>query len=179
MANIIVMPFTNSRFIPYITMYPSITKSSLLTPFCAVAPHHLASATKIHIQITLETIYEEEDEKEFEATPASCSPTNLPNASMDLFIPNSPKPSFGSKFPCKYMYVNQILIIHEADYCSQIFNYQLHVLTSINCDHHKVVNYICNDLISSYMCHFWFADQCFHYKRCICQLFLFTYLFFI
>ncbi|RDX87320.1 hypothetical protein CR513_31222, partial [Mucuna pruriens] len=95
MANIVVMPFTSSRVIPTITTYPSITETSFLTPFCAVAPHYLLAATKIQIQITLETIYEEEDEKEtsFE-TPASSSPTtNLSNiASKDFFIPN-PQPS--------------------------------------------------------------------------------------
>ncbi|KAL2327421.1 hypothetical protein Fmac_020848 [Flemingia macrophylla] len=82
------MPFS-TRVIPNITMCPSITGTSLLTPFCAVAPHYLVTATKIQIQITLETIYEDEDEKEtnFKA-PASSSPTNLPNATKDIFIPN-------------------------------------------------------------------------------------------
>ncbi|KAG4949719.1 hypothetical protein AAZX31_15G187500 [Glycine max] len=91
MTNIIVMPSisTGSRVIPNITLYPPITQTSLLTPFCAVAPHYFVSASKVRIQITLETIYEEEDEKEtsFE-TPASSSTTNLPYASKDLFIPN-------------------------------------------------------------------------------------------
>ncbi|KAK7354447.1 hypothetical protein VNO80_19911 [Phaseolus coccineus] len=95
--NITMMPLTNSRFIiPHITS--SITQTSLLTPFCAVSPHSLATAaTKLQIQITLETIYEEEDdEKETRLeTPASPSPTTiLPNACKDLF-----------KLPLRIMYV--------------------------------------------------------------------------
>ncbi|ESW10471.1 hypothetical protein PHAVU_009G212600 [Phaseolus vulgaris] len=83
-----MMPLTNSRFINH----------SLLTPFCAVSPHSLATAaTKLQIQITLETIYEEEDdEKETRLeTSASPSPTTiLPNACKDLF-----------KLPLRIVYV--------------------------------------------------------------------------
>ncbi|KAK7411686.1 hypothetical protein VNO78_03122 [Psophocarpus tetragonolobus] len=100
MANIIVMPSisTSSKIIPNITIYPPITQTSMLTPFCALAPNYLATLTKIQIQITLETIYEEEDEKEasFETpTTSSPSPTNLiPNPNKDLFIPNSQASAF-------------------------------------------------------------------------------------
>jgi len=84
--------------------------TSLLTPFCAVSPHSLATVTKLQIQITLETIYEEEDdEKETKLeTPATPSATTvLPHACNNFFIP-TPQPSSlfaWSKLPLRIMYV--------------------------------------------------------------------------
>lgn len=85
----------------------SMTKSSLLSPLCAVSPLSLVTVTKLQIERTLETIYEEEDdEKEtrFES-PAS---TILPNPCNNLFfIPNSePSALFAwSKLLLRMMYV--------------------------------------------------------------------------
>jgi len=96
MANITVMPSTN-------------TQTSLLTPFCAVSPHSLGSATKLHIQITLETIYEEEDdEKDPSAT------TIVPNACNNFFFPNA-----WSKLPLRMMYVvvpRWIFAVYQPSY---------------------------------------------------------------
>lgn len=57
--------------------------SSLLTPFCALAPHYyLVNAIKIQTQITLlETIYEEDETETSLETPLQSSPVpNLHNS---------------------------------------------------------------------------------------------------
>lgn len=110
MADIIVMPPTTSTAITNTNMCPSNNETSLLTPFCAVAPHCLVPVAKIQIQITLETIYEEEDgddeddgmEKSSE-TFASSTPLVFPKQAAKAtcyFEITGPLVSFGHNFQC-------------------------------------------------------------------------------
>ncbi|BAT79909.1 hypothetical protein VIGAN_02285000, partial [Vigna angularis var. angularis] len=80
----------------------SMSKTSLLSPLCAVCPLTLATVTKLQIQRTLETIYEEEDDEK--ETTAS---TILPSSCNNFFIPNSqPSALFAwSKLLLRMMYI--------------------------------------------------------------------------
>lgn len=76
MAYINVLPLVISStpiiYTPNTSMCPSNAETtSPLTPFCAVSPHCSVPVSKIQVQITLETIYEKEDEEEDEMEKSS------------------------------------------------------------------------------------------------------------
>ncbi|KAI4300029.1 hypothetical protein L6164_033448 [Bauhinia variegata] len=82
----------------------SISKTSLITKtsrFLETAPPFMVAATKVHMNITLETIYEEDETEEALATsaPSSTSFLKVPSSTCSRRIPPL-LPSFGHNCRC-------------------------------------------------------------------------------
>ncbi|KAF3449971.1 hypothetical protein FNV43_RR06050 [Rhamnella rubrinervis] len=79
------------------TLFPP--KNSTLTPFSAIAPPPFLNAHKLHVHISLETIYEEETEQDF--VDKFQSPEAPPSATFSptmCFLEMRRKPALSSSY---------------------------------------------------------------------------------